>query len=153
MFGGAEMTAQEKYLTTVQCMRLVSANYHLIKRKSARGELPLAGRKKMRALEKLKKFGYTIFRCALMVLFVSLSVTSCFDDSDIWDKIETIEEKLDLLETGLNNQIKAFSDFLADQGVTISECKQNADGSYSISLSNGTSFNTFPETADFSALP
>lgn len=107
---------------------------------------------KMRALEKLKKFGYTIFRCALMVLFVSLSVTSCFDDSDIWDKIETIEEKLDLLETGLNNQIKAFSDFLADQGVTISECKQNADGSYSISLSNGTSFNTLPETADFSAL-
>ena len=107
---------------------------------------------KMRALEKLKKFGYTIFRCALIVLFVSLSVTSCFDDSDIWDKIETIEDRLNTLETGLNNQIKAFSDFLADQGVTISECKQNADGSYSISLSNGTSFNTLPETADFSAL-
>ena len=46
------MTAQEKYLTTVQCMRLVSANYHLIKRKSAKGGEPLAARRKLRALEK-----------------------------------------------------------------------------------------------------
>ena len=108
--------------------------------------------KKMRALEKLKKCGYTFLKYVLLVLFVSPSVTSCFDDSEIWDKIGAIEDRLNTLETGLNNQIKAFSDFLADQGVTISECKQNADGSYSISLSNGTSFNTLPETADFSAL-
>lgn len=107
---------------------------------------------KMRALEKLKKCGYTFLKYVLLVLFVSPSVTSCYDDSEIWDKIAAIEDRLNTLETGLNNQIKAFSDFLADKGITISECKQNADGSYSISLSNGTSFNTLPETADFSAL-
>ena len=107
---------------------------------------------KMRALEKLKKCGYTFLKYVLLVLFVSPSVTSCYDDSEIWDKIGAIEDRLNTLETGLNNQIKAFSDFLADKGITISECKQNADGSYSISLSNGTSFNTLPETADFSAL-
>ena len=90
--------------------------------------------KKIQTQEKLKKCGYAILKCVLMVLFVSPSVTSCFDDSDIWDRIETIEERLDSLETGLNNQIKAFSDFLADEGITISECKLNADGSYSISL-------------------
>lgn len=108
--------------------------------------------KKIQTQEKLKKCGYAILKCVLMVLFVSPSVTSCFDDSDIWDRIETIEERLDSLETGLNNQIKAFSDFLADEGITISECKLNADGSYSISLSNGTSFKMLPESADFSAL-
>ena len=107
---------------------------------------------KMRALEKLKKCGYTFLKYVLLVLFVSPSVTSCYDDSEIWDKIAAIEDRLNTLETGLNNQIKAFSDFLADKGITISECKQNADGSYSISLSNGTSFNTLPETADYSAL-
>ena len=107
---------------------------------------------KMRTLEKLKKCGYTFLKYVLLVLFVSPSVTSCYDDSEIWDKIGAIEDRLNTLETGLNNQIKAFSDFLADKGITISECKQNADGSYSISLSNGTSFNTLPETADFSAL-
>ena len=107
---------------------------------------------KMRAWEKLKKCGYTFLKYVLLVLFVSPSVTSCYDDSEIWDKIGAIEDRLNTLETGLNNQIKAFSDFLADKGITISECKQNADGSYSISLSNGTSFNTLPETADFSAL-
>lgn len=107
---------------------------------------------KMRALEKLKKCGYTFLKYVLLVLFVSPSVTSCYDDSEIWDRIGAIEDRLNTLETGLNNQIKAFSDFLADKGITISECKQNADGSYSISLSNGTSFNTLPETADFSAL-
>lgn len=108
--------------------------------------------KKMRVLEKLKKCGYTFLKYVLLVLFVSPSVISCYDDSEIWDKIGAIEDRLNTLETGLNNQIKAFSDFLADNGITISECKQNADGSYSISLSNGTSFNTLPETADFSAL-
>ena len=107
---------------------------------------------KMRTLEKLKKCGYIFLKYVLLVLFVSPSVTSCYDDSEIWDKIGAIEDRLNTLETGLNNQIKAFSDFLADKGITISECKQNADGSYSISLSNGTSFNTLPETADFSAL-
>ena len=107
---------------------------------------------KMRAWEKLKKCGYTFLKYVLLVLFVSPSVTSCYDDSEIWDRIGAIEDRLNTLETGLNNQIKAFSDFLADKGITISECKQNADGSYSISLSNGTSFNTLPETADFSAL-
>ena len=107
---------------------------------------------KMRALEKLKKCGCTFLKYVLLVLFVSPSVTSCYDDSEIWDRIGAIEDRLNTLETGLNNQIKAFSDFLADKGITISECKQNADGSYSISLSNGTSFNTLPETADFSAL-
>lgn len=107
---------------------------------------------KMRAWEKLKKCGYTFLKYALLVLFVLPSVTSCYDDSKIWDRIGAIEDRLNTLETGLNNQIKAFSDFLADKGITISECKQNADGSYSISLSNGTSFNTLSETADFSAL-
>lgn len=99
-----------------------------------------------------KNFGHAILKGLLMVLFLSPVVTSCFDDSELWEKIDQIEARLDSLEAGLNGQIQAFSDFLAGGDITISDCLKNADGSYAITLSNGTKFTMLPDSTAFSAL-
>ncbi len=99
-----------------------------------------------------KTFGHAILNGLFMLLFLSPVATSCFDDSELWEKIDQIEARLDSLEAGLNGQIQAFSDFLAGGDITISDCLKNADGSYAITLSNGTKFTMLPDSTAFSAL-
>ena len=41
-----------------------------------------------------KNFGHAILKGLLMVLFLSPVVTSCFDDSELWEKIDQIEARL-----------------------------------------------------------
>ena len=99
-----------------------------------------------------KTFGHAILNGLFMLLFLSPVATSCFDDSELWEKIDQIEARLDSLEAGLNGQIQAFSDFLAGGDITISDYLKNTDGSYAITLSNGTKFTVLPDSTDFSAL-
>ena len=78
-------------------------------------------------------------------------MTSCFDDSQIWDSINKIEQRLDSLENSLNKQFQALNT-LIDSKTTISSCDKNSDGSYDVTLSNGMKFTVLPDGTDFSAL-
>ena len=87
------------------------------------------------------------------MLFVAVPMlNSCFDDSDLWEKIDSIEARLDSLEMNLNDQLKAFNDFVAENELSISSCVKKADGSYGLTLSNGTAFTMLPDSTDFSSL-
>ena len=99
----------------------------------------------------LKTSAKTFMSLLLSVLLTAPMVTSCYDDSDIWDKLASLEEKLIELENNLTEQAEAMSALLSD-GSTISACKKNSDGSYTITLSNGTKFNVLPEGTSFSSL-
>jgi hypothetical protein len=72
---------------------------------------------------------------------------SCADIKELWGKVEEIENRLDSLEKGLNDQIEAMTALLEGGDITIAKCKKNDNGSYSIKLSNGTEFTVFPNTA------
>lgn len=85
-----------------------------------------------------------------MALFLPM-LTSCFNDEAIWEKFDEIEGRLDSLENQLNSQVEAMSALLED-GSTVSSCKKNDDGSYTITLSNGTKFTVLPDGTDFSSL-
>lgn len=77
--------------------------------------------------------------------------SSCYNDDAIWQKFDEIEVRLDSLENQLNSQVEAMGSLLEDL-TTISSCKKNTDGSYTVTLSNGTKFNVLPEGTDFSTL-
>lgn len=97
-----------------------------------------------------EKLGKALMKGFIMLFVVIPSLNSCFDDSELWEKIESIEARLDSLETSLNGQLKAFNDFMVSQEVTISSCVQKADGSYGLTLSNGTVFTMLPDSTSFS---
>ena len=88
--------------------------------------------------------------------------TSCYDDSALNDRIDGIEEELGsleervaALEKRLNDDLAALQTLLeskiaalqgeVDALVTVSKCEKQNDGSYQITLSDGTSFTVYPE--------
>ena len=88
--------------------------------------------------------------------------TSCYDDSALngrLDKVENdiadLDQRLKDLETRLNSELQALQTLLegkiaALQGqvdglVTVSSCNAKADGSYEITLSDGSKFTVYPE--------
>lgn len=87
----------------------------------------------------------------LCVAFSAPMLTSCYDDSEVWDKLTSIEDRLNQLEVDLTEQAEAMSALLSD-GSTITSCKKNNDGSYTVTLSNGTKFKVLPEGTAFSSL-
>ena len=98
------------------------------------------------------KNGIKTFLKSVLCVAVSASMTvSCYDDSAIWDKLTDVENRLFELEVELSNQIDALSAIVSDL-TTVSGCVKNADGSYTVTLSNGTKFNVFPQGTDFSSL-
>lgn len=96
-------------------------------------------------MKTLKSAVMTFAKGLLSAALVASMVTSCYDDSALWAQIEDINTKLNDLQTSLNNQIKTLNDLLAGGDITISECAKNADGTYDITLSNGTKFSVFPQ--------
>ena len=84
----------------------------------------------------MKQLTNLIFRALIGSMAILPMVTSCYDDSAIWDKFEDIENRLDSLETSLNEQFQALNS-LIDSKTTISSCETNPDGSYEVTLSNG----------------
>ncbi len=95
--------------------------------------------------------------------------TSCYDDSALNERIDKVEgdiadldQRLKDLETRLNNELQALQTLLegkitALQGqvgdlgtqikglVTVSSCVKQSDGSYEITLSDGSKFTVYPE--------
>lgn len=90
-------------------------------------------------------------KSVLCLVLACPMVMSCYDDEALWDKVNDMENRLNELEAELTSQVEALNALLSD-GSTISSCKKNADGSYTVTLSNGTKFNVLPEGTDFSSL-
>ena len=93
------------------------------------------------------KFMNHLFKGFVSLCFVLPMFVSCADIKELWGKVEEIENRLDSLEKGLNDQIEAMTALLEGGDITIAKCKKNDNGSYSIKLSNGTEFTVFPNTA------
>ena len=88
------------------------------------------------------------------LLCVSLAIpafTSCYDDSALWDKVNDMEARLNELEVEMTSQVEAMQALLSN-GATLTSCKKNSDGSYTVTLSDGTKFKVLPEGTDFSSL-
>ncbi len=79
------------------------------------------------------------------------AVTSCYDDSALWDKVNDMEARLNELEVEMTSQVEAMQALLSN-GATLTSCKKNSDGSYTVTLSDGTKFKVLPEGTDFSSL-
>ena len=92
-----------------------------------------------------------IFKSLICAALTLPAVVSCYDDSQIWDKLNELEKRVDSLQVNLNEQASALSDLMGS-GTTISSCTKNADGSYTIELSNGTDFTVLPAGTKFSSL-
>ena len=91
---------------------------------------------------------------ALLGLILTLPlVVSCFDDSELWEAIDQLEMRVDSLENNLNSQMQVVSDMLSGKkNMVISDCVMNADSSYVVTLTNGTSFTVLPQNASVSSL-
>ena len=90
-------------------------------------------------------------KAMVCLLLAPLAVSSCYDDSEIWETLNDHEAQLNELRTELNNQADAMAALLSD-GSTIKNCVKQSDGSYLVTLSNGTKFKAFPEQTNVSTL-
>ena len=89
-------------------------------------------------MRRLNKF---FFKLATCLAVAAPMVTSCYDDSKLWDEIYMINATLSEMRNSLNGQIQALDELLKGGKITISDCKRKSDGTYAITLSNGTQFN------------
>lgn len=92
-----------------------------------------------------KSVGSAFLKGLLCVALVAPMAVSCYDDTALWEEIEGIKGDIQKLQEQLNGQIKALNDLLEGGDITIAECVKNNDGSYQITLSNGTKFTVLPE--------
>ena len=92
-----------------------------------------------------------IFKALLASAVLLPMLTSCYDDTAIWNEFDKIENRLDSLENSLNKQFQALNS-LIDSKTTISSCDKNSDGSYDVTLSNGVKFTVLPNGTEFSSL-
>lgn len=99
----------------------------------------------------MKQFTNTILKALALAVVAFPMLTSCFNTDEIWDKFDEIEHRLDSLESSLNVQFQALNSIIEGNAV-ITSCDKNTDGSYDITLSDGTKFTVLPEGADCSAL-
>lgn len=97
----------------------------------------------------MKNWMKIFLRSFLCLSFAVTALTSCLDD--VWEKIDEMDQRLDVLEAELTSQAEALNSLLTN-GATLTSCIRNADGSYTVTLSNGTRFKVLPAGADFSAL-
>ena len=92
------------------------------------------------------------FAGALLALAVSAPVlTSCFDDTEIWEAMGELTDRVEKLEADLEAQANAIAALLSD-GSTVAKCDKQKDGSYLVTLSDGTKFKVMPEATNYSAL-
>ena len=92
-----------------------------------------------------KSVGSALLKGLLCMALVAPMTVSCYDDAALWEEIEGIKGEIQKLQDQLNGQIKALNDLLEGGDITIAECVKNNDGSYQITLSNGTKFTVLPE--------
>lgn len=99
----------------------------------------------------MKNWADSLLKSLAVILVTVPMLSSCYDDSALWEKIDDMEFRLDSLENNLNGQVEALNALMSN-GSTISTCVQQEDGSYVIELSNGRKFTVLPEGAKYSSL-
>ena len=88
---------------------------------------------------------------ALMTAIVSSSVVSCqYDDTKIWNEINTIKGELAELRAQVEAELNAIKD-MVNGLVTVTDVKAQQDGSKQIILSDGTKINVYPKTDEVPA--
>ena len=101
----------------------------------------------------MKNFFRPISKALLGLILTLPLAVSCFDDSELWEAIDQLEMRVDSLENNLNSQMQVVSDMLSGKkNMVISDCVMNADSSYVVTLTNGTSFTVLPQNASVSSL-
>lgn len=98
----------------------------------------------------------------VLAAFTAPVFTSCYDDTLLVDRLDKVETSVDslaqevtALKTKLNSELSALQTLLegkiaalqgeVDALVTVTSCKEQNDGSYEITLSDGKSFVVYPE--------
>ena len=99
----------------------------------------------------MKNWTNLILKSVFFLILASSVFTSCFDDSEIWDKLGELEARVDSLENNLNNQLAALNG-LVEGKLAIASCVKNDDGSFLIELTDGKKFTALPSGADYSSL-
>lgn len=99
----------------------------------------------------MKKSTNIFAKVAILAVAALPMLTSCYDDTSIWDKFDEIEDRIESLELSLNEQLQALKT-LIDGKTTVTSCEKNTDGSYKVTLSNGAKFTVLPDGTDYSAL-
>ncbi|MBR4964773.1 MAG: hypothetical protein IKZ32_05395, partial [Alistipes sp.] len=98
----------------------------------------------------MKKFFMNIKSVVLSMAVASLmasSVVSCqYDDTLLWDEVNSIKQELADLRYQLETELNAIKD-LVNGLVTIKDVKQQNDGSKLITLSDGTKITVYPKGA------
>ncbi|MBO7313481.1 MAG: hypothetical protein J6U48_04560, partial [Alistipes sp.] len=76
---------------------------------------------------------------------VSISVSSCsYDDTELWNEIESIKQDIADLRLEIENELNAVKD-LINGLTTIKSVEQTKDGYKVITLSDGTKINVYPK--------
>ena len=89
---------------------------------------------------------------ALLGIFVaSLALSSCYDDSALWQEMQELENKIEELKAQLDGQADAMTAILSD-GSTIKSCVKQSDGTYVVTLSNDIRFKVLGTGTNASAL-
>ena len=83
--------------------------------------------------------------CASLLL--TQMVSSCYDDSGLWDKIDQIEDQvadLQIARQNIEEQLKTIKS-LTDGSIVIKSCEVGSKGEYLLTLSDGSSFTVWPK--------
>ena len=95
----------------------------------------------MNIIAKIKS-GFLKVACACMM---ATAAVSCYDDTEIWDQIDMIVDRIYELEAKLNNEINALSQMIKGKAM-ISTVSTNTDGITTIVLTNGTELTLYPQS-------
>ena len=102
-------------------------------------------------MKRLFKNMKAVVATVLTAAIVSSSVVSCqYDDTAVWEEFEKIEQEIADLRQQVENELNAIRD-MVNGLVTITDVKQQQDGSKQIILSDGTKINVYPKGAEVPA--
>ena len=93
----------------------------------------------------------TVVATVLTAAIVSSSMVSCqYDDKAIWEKFDEIEKQIADLRQQIEDELNGIKD-MVNGLVTITDVKQQQDGSKQIILSDGTKINIYPKADEVPA--
>ena len=85
----------------------------------------------------------------VVMAVVAGSVSCTYDDTAVWKEINQIKKEIEQLRTDLDNVLSIVS-ALENGDLGIREVKLNADGSKTVTLSNGSKFTVYPQGGGYS---
>ncbi len=96
-------------------------------------------------MKRLFKNMKAVVATVLTMAIVSSSMVSCqYDDTAVWEEFEKIEKEIADLRTQVEQELNAIKD-MVNGLVTVTDVKQQSDGSKQIILSDGTKISVYPE--------